>query len=202
MKSKRLTFDNEPFTRRVNEDQTKNKFSLYSTTGESEQISIMKILTPVAGIIIFLKCCGLWPNHQKYYIAYMTYAIIFQFIFTFCYTIFKCVNLYFLTEVTLITKTLFLCLGEVAFFFKVFNFHFYNKQIQQLLVDIKEFKLRSPIEETLLQSRLVLFSKIASCYVGCAGIAIFFSLVSPVFSEERVLPLAHSFKNTFSLKIC
>lgn len=150
----------------------------------------IKILKPIEGIIIFLKICGLWPNHENHYIAYMIYAIIFQFIFTFCYTTFKCINFYFMTEVNLITKALFLCLGEVAFFIKVFNFHIYNKQIQQLLVDIKQFKLKNQLEEDLLQSRLLLFSKISTCYVGCAGIAIFFSLVAPMFSVERVLPFA------------
>lgn len=149
----------------------------------------IKILKSVQGIIIFLKICGLWPNYNKYYIPYMIYGIIFQFIFTFCYAVFKFIIFFFLTEVHLITKTLFLWLGEAAFVFKVFNIHYYGAEIQQLLVSIKQFKIENDLENDLLKSRQQMFSKIATCYVGCAGIAVFFSLVSPLLSSKRELPL-------------
>lgn len=150
----------------------------------------VKILKSVQGIIIFLKVCGLWPNHNRHYIPYMIYGIIFQFIFTFCYAVFKFIIFFYLTEVHLITKTLFLWLGEAAFVFKVFNFHYHSKELQKLLTSIKQFKIKNNAENDLRKSRELMFNKIAFCYVGCAAIAVFFSLVSPLFSSERVLPLA------------
>lgn len=150
----------------------------------------IKILKSVQGIVLFLKVCGLWPNHNKHYVVYMIYAVLFQFIFTFCYVVFKFIIFFYLTEVHLITKTLFLWLGEAAFVIKVFNFHFHNREMQQLLLSIKEFKIENELENGLLQRRERTFNKIASCYVGCAGVAVFFSLVAPMFSSQRSLPLA------------
>lgn len=124
----------------------------------------------------------------------MIYAAIFQFIFTFCYVVFKFIIFFFLTEVHLITKTLFLWLGEAAFVIKVFNFHIHNKEMQQLLVPIKEFQIKNEAENDLLKNRQRMFNKIAACYVGCAGVAVFFSLVSPLFSSERVLPFTIPFQ--------
>lgn len=150
----------------------------------------IKILKSVQGIILFLKICGLWPNHNRHYVIYMIYAVTFQFIFTFCYAVFKFIIFFFLTEVHLITKTLFLWLGEAAFVIKVFNFHFHNKEMQQLLVTIKEFEIKNEAENDLLEKRQRMFNRIAACYVGCAFTAVSFSLVSPMFVSERVLPLA------------
>lgn len=154
----------------------------------------VKILKSIQTIIVFFKISGLWPNHKKHYVLYMIYAAIFQFIFTFCYVIFKFIIFFYLTEVHLITKTLFLWLGEAAFVLKVFNFHFYNNEMQQLLVTIKDFQIKNNFESDLLKRRQRMFNKIAACYVGCAGIAVFFSLVSPLFSAERQLPLAKPFQ--------
>ncbi len=151
----------------------------------------IKILKSIQAIVLFLKICGLWPNHHKHYIIYMIYAVAFQFTFTFCYVVFKFIIFFYLTEVHLITKTLFLWLGEAAFVIKVFNFHYHNKEMQRLLVAIKEFKIENEMENDLLKRRQRMFNKIASCYVGCAFVAVLFSLVSPIFSTERVLPLAN-----------
>lgn len=142
----------------------------------------------IQGVLTFLKICGLWPNYQHHYILYLVYAVIFQLVFTFCYTMFKCVNFYFLTEVNLITKTLFICLSEVALFAKVINFHFYNKELQLMLVDIQEFKLRNRLEIEVYQKSQLLFKKILRFQLIMAEFAIFFSCVSPVFSSDRVLP--------------
>lgn len=62
--------------------------------------------------------------------------------------------------------------------------------MQHLLVRIKEFEIQNDMESDLLKRRELMFNKIASCYVGCAGVAVFFSLVSPLFSSERALPFA------------
>lgn len=62
--------------------------------------------------------------------------------------------------------------------------------MQQLLAIIKEFKIKNEVENDLLKRQQWMFNKIAACYIGCAGVAVFFSLVSPIFSSERVLPLA------------
>lgn len=154
----------------------------------------IKIIKPIQGIILFLKICGLWPNHYKHYVIYMIYAVIFQFTFTFCYVVFKFIIFFHLTEVHLITKTVFLWLGEAAFVIKVLNFHYHSKEMQQLLVVIKEFQIRNEMEKDLFNKRQLMFNKIAACYVGCAGIAVFFSLVSPLFSSERTLPFAITFQ--------
>lgn len=159
----------------------------------------IKIIKPIQGIILFLKICGLWPNHNKHYVVYMIYAVIFQFTFTFCYVVFKFIIFFYLTEVHLITKTVFLWLGEAAFVIKVFNFHYHSKEMQQLLVVIKEFQIKNEMENDLFKKRQLMFNKIATCYVGCAGVAVFFSLVSPLFSSERTLPFAITFR-TFTAK--
>lgn len=142
----------------------------------------------IEGVLTFLKVCGLWPNYKQYYVPYIIYAIIFQIIFTFLYTSFKLVNFFFLTEVNLITKTLFICLSEVALFVKVFNFTFYNKELQQMLVDIQEFELINDVEKELHQERQLLFTRILNFQLLMAEFAIFFSCVSPFFESEPTLP--------------
>lgn len=151
----------------------------------------IKILKSVLAIVLFLKVCGLWPNHNRHYVLYMIYAVIFQFIFTLCYVVCKFTIFFYLTEMHLITKTLFLWLGEAAFVIKVFNFHYHNKEFQRLLASIEAFEIRNEMESDLLNKSQRIFNKIATCYVGCAGVAVFFSLVSPLFSSERTLPLAN-----------
>lgn len=144
----------------------------------------------IEGVLTFLKICGLWPNYDQYYVPYIIYAIAFQMIFTFIYTGFKLVNFFFLTEVNLITKALFICLSEVALFVKVVNFTFYNRELQQMLVDIKEFKLKNSLESELYQRRQLLFSRVLNLQLLMAELAIFFSCVSPFFSIEPALPLS------------
>lgn len=141
----------------------------------------------IEGVLIFLKVCGLWPKH-RYYIPYIIYAVIFQIIFTFIYTSFKLINFFFLTEVSLITKELFICLSEVALFAKVFNFAFHNTELHQMLVDIKEFKLLNSVEMQLYQKRQTLFTRILNFQLLMAQLSIFFSCVSPFFSSEPSLP--------------
>lgn len=150
---------------------------------------VIEILKSVRAIVLFLKVCGLWPNHNRHYVLYMIYAVIFQFIFTLCYVVCKFTIFFYLTEVHLIMKTLFLWLGEAAYVIKVFNFHYHNKELQQLLASIEAFEIENEKENDLLRRCQMMFNKIASCYVGCAGVAVFFSLVSPLFSSERALPL-------------
>lgn len=142
----------------------------------------------IEGVLVFLKICGLWPNYKRYYVPYIIYAIIFQIIFTFLYTSFKLVNFFFLTEVNLITKELFICLSEVALFAKVFNFTFYNKELQQMLVDIKEFKFINDLEMEIYQKRQLLFTRILNFQLLMAEFAIFFSCLSPFFTLEPTLP--------------
>ncbi len=148
----------------------------------------------IEGVLIFLKICGLWPNNSRYTVAYIIYAIIFQIIFTFIYTSFKLINFFFLTEVSLITKTLFICLSEVALFFKVFNFTFYNKELQQMLVDIREFKFLNQLEMELYQKNQLLFTRILNFQLFMAELAVIFSCLSPFFSSEPALP----YKNFFN----
>lgn len=142
----------------------------------------------IEGILKFLKICGLWPNYKRYYVPYMVYAIIFQTIFTFIYIGFQLVNFYFLTEINVITKALFICLSEVALFVKVFNFAIYNKELQQMLIDVKEFKLMNAVEMKLYQKQQLLFTRIVNFQLLMARFAIFFSCVSPFFSSEPALP--------------
>lgn len=151
-------------------------------------MSTLNSTKAIEGVLTFLKICGLWPNHKRCYVPYIIYAIIFQIIFTFIYTSFKLVNFYFLTDVSLITKELFICLSEVALFVKVFNFTFYNKELQQMLADIKEFKLLNKLEMDLYNERQVLFSRILNFQLFMAASAVFFSCLSPFFSSEIALP--------------
>lgn len=143
-------------------------------------------------VLTFLKICGLWPNNSRYHTTYVIYATIFQMVFTFVYTTFKLINFFFLTEVSLITKALFICLSEVALFAKVFNFTFYNKELQQMLVDVKTFKLINQMETDLYQKRQLLFTRILNFQLLMAELSIFFSCVSPFFSPEPALPYEFS----------
>lgn len=144
----------------------------------------------IEGVVTFLNICGLWPNGNQYTVPYTIYAIVFQMVFTFIYTGFKLVNFLFLTEVNLITKSLFICLSEVALFVKVVNFIFYNKELQQMLVFIKEFKLINRLETELYQERQLLYSRILNFQLTMVKLAIFFSCMSPFFSTEPTLPLS------------
>lgn len=141
----------------------------------------------IEGVLTFLKVCGLWPN-KLYSVPYTIYAIIFQTIFTFVYTSFKLINFYFLTEVNLITKELFICLSEVALFVKVFNFVYYNKQLQQMIVDIREFKFMNDFERELYQERQLLFTRIFNFQLLFAELSVVSSGLSPLFASQRTLP--------------
>lgn len=142
----------------------------------------------IESVLTFLRICGLWPNYQHHYVPYLIYAIIFQIVFTFCYTSFKLVNFFFLTEVNLITKALFICLSEVALFAKVINFWYYNKDLQYMLEKVKEFKLNIKQEIEIYEGGQLLFSRILRFQVIMAGLAILFSCISPFFSSEPALP--------------
>lgn len=142
----------------------------------------------IQSVLTFLRICGLWPNYQQHYVPYLIYAVIFQIIFTFCYTSFKLVNFFFLTEINLITKALFICLSEVALFAKVINFSIYNKDLQHMLQEVKEFKFRNEQEMEIYQGRQLLFSRILRFQVIMGGSAILFSCISPFLSSEPSLP--------------
>lgn len=138
--------------------------------------------------LAFFKVCGLWQQDGRFRWPYHIYATIFQFIFMICYTGFKCLNFFFLTDANMITREVFICCSELSLFVKVFNFHYYQKEIKTFLANIRSFKFDSESEATLMNERFGIFSKILTFQVTCCVIAIIFSCGAPFFANEPVLP--------------
>lgn len=162
-----------------------------TTTIDKKKNSKFDALAPSYFLIKILKLCGLWPNilnntTGRYF--YTLYTCVFQLIFTFMYTGFKCINFIYLDNINEITRAMFICLTELALIVKIINFYYHIKQMQKCLNDVEKFQLINETEMNSFDEKLTLFRHIVIWYVAVANIAGIFSYLSPFFSETPILP--------------
>lgn len=142
----------------------------------------------LASTLTFLAVMGVWRQENKFYWPYLIYAIVFQIIFLFCYTGFKCLNFLFLTDANIITRELFICCSELSLLVKVINFNYHQRDLKNLLVTVRSFKFHSAAEEEFMVKRLGKFTRILIFQTTCCVIAIIFSCGAPFFAKEPILP--------------
>lgn len=150
------------------------------------------LLGPSRFLTSLLKLFGLWPNTATAFtlqrLLYTIYTCVFQLVFTFMYTGFKCINFIYLTDLDEITRAMFICLTELALIVKIINFYARIRRMQNCLKTVGHFKLISSDEMKSMQEKLSLFMHIVIWYMAVANIAGIFSYMSPFFSTERILP--------------
>lgn len=137
--------------------------------------------------LFFFRVTGLWP-HEDSGRLYYYFGVVFQFIFSFAYTIFMLINLFMLDNVVEITANLYMALTELALFVKIANFFVRIDAMQEMFRSIQSFQLDSIEEEHLINRRLKFFLKISIYYYGCANMAVVTSMISTLLSTEVKLP--------------
>lgn len=146
-------------------------------------------IAPIRKLIYFLMVVGLWPINSIHFSWFnKVYTLIFQFIFTFAYTSFKCINFIYLTDLDIITRAMFICLTEIALIVKILNFYFRIEMMQDCLASIKQFQLLNKEEVELFNAKLVFLSRIITWYLSVTNITAVFSYMTPWFVAEPILP--------------
>lgn len=136
----------------------------------------------------FFTIVGIWPIESKYRFIYIIYGILFQFIFSFAYTGFNLINLYFVTDLNVITEQIFIVLPMVSMCLRMTNFLFHFKDVTGFLTTIKSFKVLNKEECELYKKRISLFSSVMVLYLSFSTSAVLFSNCAPLFDDEVRLP--------------
>lgn len=162
------------------------------TSMNSTNAAQFDLLGPSRFLTRLLKLFGLWPNTTTtltvHRLLYIVYTCVFQIIFTFLYTGFKCINFIYLTDLDEITRAMFICLTELALIVKIINFYTRIRRMQSCLKTVGHFQLITDDEMASMQDKLSLFMHIVIWYMAVANIAGIFSYISPFFSNEPILP--------------
>lgn len=138
-------------------------------------------------LIIFFRILGLW-YYPDTTVAYKFYAFTLHFIFSFLYVICYVVNLFFLTNLSEATHSLYITLTVVALFVKTINFYWYNSRIQANLVKIQQFQLNDDDEIELVGRRMKMFMKLMLYYYGVANTTGLTTYINALFATPTQLP--------------
>lgn len=130
---------------------------------------------------------GLWPSASPS-LVYLVFGYVFQSVFFFCYTSFKCIYAFTTRNMEEIVLCSFVSLTEVALCVKVLNMHFRMRVIQQHLHEIHSFQLETTEEATLVDGRCRTLTKMLFAYIGLVMVTGFFSYSVPFFLDEPTLP--------------
>lgn len=137
-------------------------------------------------LLFFFTAFGLWP--PKHAVFYKIYGILFQFVFSFLFSVFMCINLFILENKGNMTDALHMSLTEVALFIKVVNFFVRGKAMQTMLRTIQEFKLENLDEERIIDEKLSFFLKVSIYYYGMANMAGFSGDFAALVAKDVRLP--------------
>lgn len=110
---------------------------------------------------------GLWKPYGQSSLRMYTYtifSIVFLFIFAIIYTILMICNIFFITDFADLTNRLYMSLTELALTIKLFNFFVHNREWQEILNEIKEFRIVSSQDERIIQQRANIFLTIVFVY--------------------------------------
>lgn len=138
--------------------------------------------------IFALYFVGVWP-HKDSSVMYTVIACLFHIIFTAGWTAAKCAGTAMLddrSEIILQGPTCLYCsMSVIRIFITMYNF----KKIEKSFDEITEFSLTSAWELEYVQRNMKNFSRNSVAYVFCIFCSMTSCLITPVFEEERALPL-------------
>lgn len=155
-----------------------------------------KLLAPINRLTRLLWYMGLWPSVLSdkpkpsciSWMAYTLYTIVFHTIFTFAYVAFKCINFISITDLTIITRALFITLTELSLTVKIVNFYIRFSTMKRCLQTVREIQLIDDEEEAIFVTRLGFLNKIILAFLITANMTGLFSYLSPVLVSEPMLP--------------
>lgn len=143
-------------------------------------------------LIHFLRLAGLWPSasHRCTFALYAIYTFLFQITFTFAYDFFKCFNFLLITDLSTITRAMFICFTELSLSVKIVNFYCRFGTLQNCLNTVQStIRIERPSEARLFNEKFSFLSKIITWYLISANMAGVFSYTSPLLvGDSAVLP--------------
>lgn len=164
--------------------------------GSAYKMSNDKLVAPILRLTKLLRFMGLWPSvaselsklSRFSWLSYTMYTIIFQTVFTFAYVGFKCINFIYITDLTIVTRALFITLTELSLAIKIVNFYLRFNTMKQFLQSVREIQLIDDAEEAIFMKRLAFLKKIIVAFLITANMTGVFSYLSPVLVAEPMLP--------------
>lgn len=169
-----------------------------SSADAAATIQEVDLLGPVRRLTHFLHLVGLWPVISSHNddccswlgrLAYAAYAIVFQLIFTIAYDTFKCINFLHMTDLSVITRAMFICLTELSLAVKIVNFWLRMDTMQRFLANIQHgIALRDQREHATVDAAFAVLRRVILWFLVTANTLLVFSYLSPVLVAEPMLP--------------
>lgn len=147
-------------------------------------------LSSVTRVIIFsLRVFGLWqPARGSWTTLYAFYGIAFCTTFSGIYTLFMCINLFFIPDLHELTDASYMTLTELALLVKIVNFYILNRNMQALYVTMKAFTLENDEEREFVALRVNFFFRITIFYYSLSNGAALLTEISSALSADWKLP--------------
>lgn len=163
-----------------------------STSSTFAAAAVVDLRRPVRPLTRALHWMGLWPDERPttsrlHAIAYTVYAVAFQLLLTVAYDAFKCINFLYMTDLTVITRAMFICLTELSLAVKIGNFWYRVRELQRLDVS-NGIELRGAGERRIMRRALTFLRRIVVWFMVTANTTGVFSYLSPVLVAEVMLP--------------
>lgn len=153
---------------------------------------LVRQIRPLTHILYLM---GLWPAPQATppptpTHLYTLYTICFQATFTFAYVLFKCINFLHITDLTIITRAMFITLTELSLAVKIINFYFRQRTLSDCLRCVEQIQLNDESERSIFVGRLAFLRRIFWAFLVTANTTGVFSYLSPVLvtDGEPMLP--------------
>lgn len=131
---------------------------------------------------------GIWPADYEFRTLYIVYGIAFQFTFSYAYAMFNLINLFVVTDLSVITEQIFIVLPMVSMCLRMTNFVVRFKEMKNFLAVINSFEVFNQEELDLYKARLSRFVSVMIFYLSCAVFAVSFSNCAPLFDKTMRLP--------------
>lgn len=113
------------------------------------QFNINKVTNP---IVFVFRWCGMWPKESNH--LYRIYGILNMLICSFLFTLSMIIQLVAFTPVAQLSGTMYMALTELALCFKIINFLYRIRSMQQLKQTIENFELKTQAEQAYFNKKL------------------------------------------------
>lgn len=138
----------------------------------------------------YLFLLGLWKPYKKpawIQIVYSTYSTIFLTIFSIIYTASLVCDIFYITDFNYLANRLFMSLTELALVFKVVNFYFNTRDLQEILHGIKEYRIKSIEEENTINFREKIFRYTMGVYYTFPNLTCITLSIVPLYNGAKGL---------------
>lgn len=135
-------------------------------------------------MVSVLNILGIWPPPES--IIYKICSIIFHLLFAYGYTLFLCINLVFLADITDLTDSLFMTLTCFGLCSKLTNFRYFMNDIQYTLQRIKTFQLHNDNENEFIRMKVKFYDRILFAYYIVSNLAGFAAYTYVLFDYNGV----------------